>query len=431
MMKPTGRQPKMPSDRLNVTNNGAHTALNVLVTLLIIILGLCLSGCSHDDDPASPEETISVPFTPYGPSSTTLGIVEHYSTGGAESSSGHSLEYRFDWGDGDRSPWSCNATVPHGWSLEGGYAVTAQARCATHTDRSSSWSDEMMVTVGEAISTPDIPTGALRTDLGNVETYTTGGAESSSGHDLEYRFDWGDGSQSSWASSGSAPHGWSIEDDYRVKAQARCATHTDKLSSWSSEETVVVGETISTASSPSGQPSVRPGSTKMYCSDGALSSRDHQILYQFDWEGRTTPLWTTSNCVSIYWSSTGDFYVKARARCAIHPDAVSPWSNPLLVVVTAHEVITTPHTPTGPMDTDVGKTETYSTGGAISNYDHDLEYRFDWGDGNESPWSSSTSASRSWSAEGSYVVKAQARCKIHISRVSSWSTGLTVTVTSP
>ena len=92
------------------------------------------------------------------------------------------------------------------------------------------------------------------------------------------------------------------------------------------------------------------------------------------------------------------------------------------------ESISTPNTPTGPGSGNVGTSYSYSTGGAGSNLGHNIEYRFDWGDGSYSNWSSSTSASHSWSSAGTYYVKAQARCATHTSVVSNWSNSRAVTI---
>jgi len=95
----------------------------------------------------------------------------------------------------------------------------------------------------------------------------------------------------------------------------------------------------------------------------------------------------------------------------------------------AHAV-STPSTPIGPSSGEVGQSLTFSTGGASCSQGHAVEYRFDWGDGTYSSWSSSTSASKSWGNPGTYSVRAQARCAVDNSVVSSWSSALTVTISS-
>lgn len=97
------------------------------------------------------------------------------------------------------------------------------------------------------------------------------------------------------------------------------------------------------------------------------------------------------------------------------------------------ETVSTPAQPTGA--TSVRGASflfyLYSTSGSISNLGHSLQYRFDWGDGTSSDWSSSTTrVENSWYGTelGTYIVRVQARCATHTSVVSTWSPGLLVSV---
>ncbi|MCP2606362.1 choice-of-anchor D domain-containing protein, partial [Candidatus Aminicenantes bacterium AC-708-I09] len=93
--------------------------------------------------------------------------------------------------------------------------------------------------------------------------------------------------------------------------------------------------------------------------------------------------------------------------------------------------VSTPNTPSGPSSGETNVSYTYTTGGSSCSQGHNVEYRFDWGDGTYSSWSTSTSASHSWFTAGTYTVKAQARCSVDTSIVSDWSSGLTVTINLP
>lgn len=91
-------------------------------------------------------------------------------------------------------------------------------------------------------------------------------------------------------------------------------------------------------------------------------------------------------------------------------------------------MITAPDVPSGPTHEETGRTLTYTTGGSTCRRGHTVEYRFDWGDGSFSGWKSSVSASTSWSAAGTYVVRAQARCSEVPSITGDWSPPLSVTI---
>ena len=92
----------------------------------------------------------------------------------------------------------------------------------------------------ETVTTSAVPVGPSSGEVGQHLTFSTGGASSSLGHSLEYRFDWGDGSYSSWSSSSSASHSWLSQDTYTIRAQARCASHTSVVSAWSNSKSVII-----------------------------------------------------------------------------------------------------------------------------------------------------------------------------------------------
>jgi len=85
-----------------------------------------------------PPETISPPTSILGNQATYTNTSNSYTASGASSNLGHSIEYRFKWDDGTYSSWG-SATRSHSWSTAGDYYIDAQARCATHTDKVSSW----------------------------------------------------------------------------------------------------------------------------------------------------------------------------------------------------------------------------------------------------------------------------------------------------
>lgn len=67
----------------------------------------------------------------------------------------------------------------------------------------------------------------------------------SHGHNIQYRFDWGDGSpytETGWYSNGAtayASHTWTSQGIYNVRVQARCPS--SGWSSWSTPRTIAIG----------------------------------------------------------------------------------------------------------------------------------------------------------------------------------------------
>ena len=87
--------------------------------------------------------------------------------------------------------------------------------------------------------------------------------------------------------------------------------------------------------------------------------------------------------------------------------------------------------PTVLTGTTIGLTRvlySYATGGSSTDRGHPVEYRFDWGDGTYSTWSATPSDMHSWSSSGIKLVRAQARCQIHIGFVTTSVVALSVTM---
>ncbi len=97
------------------------------------------------------------------------------------------------------------------------------------------------------------------------------------------------------------------------------------------------------------------------------------------------------------------------------------------------ETVSAPTTPTGPASGTTGASYDYSTNGSTSSLGHSVQYKFDWDDGSDSGWLAvgTTQASHSWSAAGTYNVKAMARCAEHTLIESLWSATLAVIISDP
>ncbi len=94
----------------------------------------------------------------------------------------------------------------------------------------------------------------------------------------------------------------------------------------------------------------------------------------------------------------------------------------------APHTLSTPNKPGGPSSGTINTSYSFSTGGSTCSLGHNVQYRFYWGNGLYSSWSSSTSASKAWSNPGTYQVQAQARCATDNNIVSSWSSKKEVTI---
>lgn len=97
------------------------------------------------------------------------------------------------------------------------------------------------------------------------------------------------------------------------------------------------------------------------------------------------------------------------------------------------ESITPPTAPSGPTAILVNSTGTFAVGGSSSSLGHAIQYRFLWGDSNDSGWLApgTGAANHSYSAAGAFSISVQARCSIHPAVISQASGPLNVTVASP
>jgi hypothetical protein len=113
-------------------------------------------------------------------------------------------------------------------------------------------------------------------------------------------------------------------------------------------------------------------------------------------------------------------------------DNESGFSNEVSATTQAAETVSTPNVLTGPTSGTTGVAYSFTTGGSSSSLGHSIQYQFDWkGDGSVlSSWGSATQ-SRTWTAGGTYNVRARARCTSHTTIVSNWSNSLSVTISAP
>jgi hypothetical protein len=95
-------------------------------------------------------------------------------------------------------------------------------------------------------------------------------------------------------------------------------------------------------------------------------------------------------------------------------------------IETIDEFVSIPNVPSGPASLCTGEAGNYTASGAASSWAHELEYQFDWGDGEISNWGSAIGA-RSLDV-GSYCVRVRARCAVDPNVVSDWSDCLHVEV---
>jgi hypothetical protein len=94
------------------------------------------------------------------------------------------------------------------------------------------------------VATPVRPTGDSYGVPGSSYTYTAEEDSCLQGHGLEYRFEWGDDSDSAWSSNSSAEKAWDLTGEYQVRVQARCTYDPTVISAWSPARIVTISESL-------------------------------------------------------------------------------------------------------------------------------------------------------------------------------------------
>lgn len=172
-------------------------------------------------------------------------------------------------------------------------------------------------------------------------------------------------------------------------------------------------------------------------SSGTVDANGDNVKYQFDWgdgtKSNSTFVSSGTNVTLSHSWNTGTYNVTVRA-VDVHDDRWSGWSSNLTVKIGINTAPNTPSTPSGSTNLNRGVSSTYSAVTTDPEADS-VCYQFDWDDNSYSTtdWRASGtagSAQHSWSAAGTYHVKARAKDS-PFQAWSNWSSSLTVTVTEP
>jgi len=286
----------------------------------------------------------------------------------------------------------------------------------------------------ELISAP-VVTGPVNGITGTTYAFAAGGSVDNLGWNIQYLFNWGDGTSSGWLTVGttSASKTWSSAGTYTVRAQARSSVSQNIISGWSNSLAVVIIAEAESVSQPtiSGPSSGIVTQDYTFTASGAVDSLNHPVQYFFDWGDGSNSGWLAVGITtdSKSWSFAKTHTVRVQARSSINQNVVSVWSA-LLTITIAAETVSTP-TLTGPSNGKVGQNYVFTTS-AVDNLGSPVQYFFDWGDGTNSGWlpTETTITPKIWQLAGTYSVKVQARSVTNQVVVSDWSSPLTVVITA-
>ena len=160
-----------------------------------------------------------------------------------------------------------------------------------------------------------------------------------------------------------------------------------------------------------------------WTSTGTIANVD--IDYSTDSGGSWTPMALgTTNDGSYEWTvpSVPSTTCLVRVSDAANA-ATSDNSDAVFTIIIPAETVSSPSQPSGANSGLKATSYPFTTGGSTSSQGHTVQYKFDWNDGSDSGWlaEGTTQASHIWAANGTYDVKAMARCVTHTAIESLWS----------
>ena len=377
--------------------------------------------------------TLTAPAAPNTPtvggdSTAFIGATASFT---AQSSDPNSLDVRYEWDyDGDGSADETTGWLSSGTQVTGSssYATagtyTVKARAENSGGQYSSWGEHTIIVSSYPPVDPSAPSGPASGDHGTSYTYTASTTDPES-DDIEYLFDWDDGTDSGWVgpySSGataSASHTWTAPGTYDVTVTARDVGQSQ--SNPSSPLTVTMANTAPpTPATPSGPTSDHHNVALTYSTTAVTDPEGDTVEYKFDWDDGSDSGWITSTSADHTYSEPGTYDITVSARDSWDESSAS---SPLSVTID-NQAPPTPSTPSGPASGGTGSSYTYST--TCTDPDGDtLEFQFDWGDGDTGDWGSSSDSHR-YDTPGTYDITVKARDSWD---ESDWSDAFTVEIT--
>jgi hypothetical protein len=170
------------------------------------------------------------PMVPSGPSAGTIGISYKFSTVTTDPD-GDNITYGWDWdGDGTIDEWTAwyasdsPVSITHTWVTTGLYYI--QVKAMDEKGELSDFSPYKMVVITHRPNKPVTPIGETEGKFGNPYLYATS-ATDPDGDQLEYFWDWSDGTDSGWLGryhSGdncAITHTWVAQGNYNIKVKAK------------------------------------------------------------------------------------------------------------------------------------------------------------------------------------------------------------------
>ncbi len=187
--------------------------------------------------------------------------------------------YIWDWGDGTRTDPQLGPSAIHSYERAGTYNATLSVQ----DDDGDTGTDTVQVVVLNRPPTLSV-SGSTSFEEDDVVTLTAEGEDTPSDEGwLEYQWDWGDGSVSSWGSGTVASHTYTDEGNYRVVVTVR----DDDGDTHHVEHLVVVDNMRPEARAIASHAVAREGETVHFSAAGTLDTPSDLEDLRYTWDTGT------------------------------------------------------------------------------------------------------------------------------------------------
>jgi len=395
---------------------------------------LCKFSIQESSAPPATPETLA------GPASGQCNISYDFSVNTSDPE-GDDVRYIFDWGDGNGTttalfPSDQTVDISYCWLRGGTFSVKVMAE--DENEQTSGWSEPCEITIYNEV--PEVPEDLSGTGEGIVQELYQFSVSTMDpdGHKVKYRFDWGDGKNTTTLSVQSeevvnATHKWKTRSTFQIRVKA--IDEYGAMSNWSVPLNITIVNlppTIPNCTVPS---SITVGH-HYYLQSISNDWEGDEVRYTVNWGDdepeMNTSMTTCNSTMHIYhlWNMTGVFEVWVMSTDEYGNS--SQWSGP-------HHVNVTNLAPLEPSNVQVPLQcrlhDSINLSATASDPDgHRIGFEFDWGDGTitkvtefveSGEWSDTTNI---WDTPGTFEVKV--RTHDPYGMFSNWSEPVNITIIS-
>lgn len=334
-------------------------------------------------------------------------------TGSGYDPDGQIVQYKWGFGDGHYTPWQTTPSAQHTYVSAGQFTATLQVKDNCGAESSL---DASLVSITQSLpacfnnQAPTANAGPNLQGNVNVVLYFSGlNSSDPEGQPLQYKWNFGNGTETSWVTSSSHPHTYTQPGTYtatlRVKdpcdAESAPSTTTVTISSNSNN---CAGNTTPVADGGPDR-SVVVNVPVTFNGTGSYDAEGQTLSYWWNFGDGAFTGWQPNAVVEHTYASTGNYYAKLWVRDSC--GATSPPDTMYMTVTNPPVNCTGNQPPTANAgnapDLDVNEVHVFTAAGS-SDPNHSLDeltFLWNFGDGTSA---TGYSVAHSYSEPGTYMV---------------------------